>query len=79
MSPVMPRAVPADQVAGVGLTWESQGRLWGAEKTFPFNKSIGHDRGAPFGEVVVGNLLIKCAQLGSPSWESLSSKGGFQL
>lgn len=79
MSPVMPCAVPADQSWGVGLTWESHERLWGAEKMLPFHKSIGRDRGAPFGEAVVLNLLIKCAQLGSPSWESLSSKDGFQL
>lgn len=46
MSLVMPRAVPADQVGGLGVTWDPQERLWGAEETFPFHKPIGCDRGA---------------------------------
>lgn len=77
MSPVMPRVALVDQVGG----WESHGSPKGGpgeqRRHFPFHKSIGCDRGAPLGEVVVGNLLIKCTQLGSPSWKSLGSKGGF--
>lgn len=46
--------VPEDQVGGVGVTWEPQGRLWGAEETLSFHKSIGREREAPFGEAVVG-------------------------
>lgn len=70
---------PCRSSCGVELAWVPQGSLWGAEKTFPFHQSIGRDRGAPFGEAVVGNLLVKCAQPGSPSWGSHGSVGAFQL
>lgn len=66
MSPVMPCAVPTDQVVGeshMAIPRRGSGKR---SRDF-FHKSIGCYRKTPFGEVVVGNLLIKCAQLGSSS------------
>lgn len=64
MSPVMPCAVPSDQVVGEShMAIPRRGS--GKQGRDFFHKLIGCYRKAPFGEVVVGNLLIKCVQLGT--------------
>lgn len=63
--------------------WESRGipkRGSGEQRRrFLFISQLVVTEELPFGEVMVGNLLIKRAQLGSPSWKSFGSKGGFLL
>lgn len=69
MSPVMPCAVPTDQVVGeshMAIPRRGSGK-WSRDF---FHKSIGCYRKTPFGEVVVGNLLSV------PSWAPLPEKAG---